>query len=84
MSDTQPLMVNPLAAWLKARPNLRHIDFAKKVGRREGTVTRWCLGTRHPRPVDQARIEIATGNAVRAADWHTYYLATHPQESQAA
>ena len=77
-------LVNPLAAWLKLQLGMRHCDFARTVHRREGTVTRWCMGTRHPKPKDQELIAAATRNAVRPTDWHAYYIARHPLEGQAA
>ncbi len=77
-------LVNPLAAWLKSQPHMRHCDFARMVGRWEGTVSRWCAGSRHPQPKDQELIAAATRNAVRPEDWHAYYVARHPAEASAA
>lgn len=70
--DSRP--ANPLKAWLRTN-KMRVGELSRRLQRGEGTVTRWCTGTRHPGPIDQENIRRATKNAVRPSDWHEYRVA---------
>jgi DNA-binding transcriptional regulator YdaS (Cro superfamily) len=64
---------NPLKVWLKSN-RVQAFQFARSLGVPQNTVSRWCIGIRHPRPSAQEKIREATHGAVTPQDWHAYAI----------
>jgi hypothetical protein len=74
LENKQIPVENPLRAWFRLNRPVRHIDAAKDLDVSEGTVARWCAGTRRPDDATREKIRLYTKGMVRPEDWTAYYL----------